>query len=797
MKRYLFLICFVLSLQSGIGQTPLTTAVDFTAPDIHGNTHNLFSYLDAGKYVVLDFYFTTCPSCQGATPTINQTYIDFGCNTGNVIVIGINTGNTPAQVALYETTYGATYPSIAGTDGGTIITDNYQVGAFPTIILIAPNRDIVEQDIWPVDPLTSVVQGYGGTLSPCPPSLVANFSANLTTINMGQSVNFTDLSTGSPTSWAWAFQGGNPAASTQQNPANIQYSAAGWYNVTLTISNTGGTATETKTQYIRVVDPNVVEADFVGVPTYLVAGNTVQFTNTSTGAPTSFAWSFQSGTPATSTQQNPLITYNTPGTFNVTLTASKTGQTDTETKTGYINVVDPSQAPHADFIANYTIIPAGASINFYNYSTGIYDSLRWFFQDAVTSTSTVSNPTLIQYNNLGNWDVTLILYSQLGNDTLTKVGYIMVVPPGFGDTLTADFQAITGRLIPQGWSVSYEDLSVGYPTSWYWVFEGGTPNSSTVQNPQNITYSTPGIFDVRLIISNGISSDTLFKDNYIVVTTSPWPDPNGYCEDTVTNVISSERPLTFRHLTPNKWGYFPGHNEYQVKAYAEKYTYYTFNRVIGLIVPVVKAYGATTAAKVRFTVWDVDANGKPGAELQIKDVPINNFTPYFYHVVMFNNPAPVNGSFFVGYQLYYNNPADTFVVYMAPNRGVGGNNTVYCKKGAAWLSPSALLNDTLNTSLAIRILGCLYNDMPDIDTENDIVVYPNPADDRITVEINNTHIQYFEALVHDITGRFLSTGLIRDGDNSFTIDVSQLTPGIYFVKMFINHQQVTRKVIVN
>jgi PKD repeat protein len=635
-----------------------------------------------------------------------------------------------------------------------------------------------------------------GQSAACGVTINADFVGTPTTINVGQNVDFTDLSTGNPTTWSWTFTGAvaGSTTSTLQNPQNIQYDVAGWYPVSLTASNSNFSNTATKTQYIHVIDPNLVDADFVGNPTTLYAGNTVQFTDLSTSNPISWSWSFQGGTPAISTLQNPLITYNTPGTYNVTLTASKTGTTDTETKTGYITVVDPASAPEADFVADYTIIPAGASINFYNYSSGIYDSLRWFFQDAVTATSTVSNPTLIQYDNIGNWDVTLVLYSQLGNDTLTKVGYIMVVPPGFGDTLTADFHAITGRLIPQGWSVSYEDLSEGYPTSWYWIFEGGTPNSSTVQNPQNITYSTPGIFDVRLIVNNGISSDTLFKDNYIVVTTEPWPDPNGYCEDTVINVLTNERPLTFRHLIPNKWGYFPGHNEYQVKAYAEKFTFYTFNKVTGLIVPVVKAFGATSASKVRFTVWDVDANGKPGTELANKDVLINTFTPYFYHSIMFNTPAPVDGHFFVGYQIWYNTPLDTFVVYMAPNRGVGGNNTVYCKKGAAWFSPSALLNDTLNTSLALRILGCLYNSEADINWDDHLMIYPNPTDGQVFMQILGVEVKTIQFHVFDITGRAVNPSAISDDNANHRLDFAGFENGIYFIRTIINGQPVTRKI---
>jgi plastocyanin len=68
----------------------------------------------------------------------------------------------------------------------------------------------------------------------------------------------------------------------------------------------------------------------------IAAGQTVQFTDTSTNTPTSWLWNF--GDATTSTAQNPTKTYSTPGTYTVTLTATNAGGSDGETKTAYIVV---------------------------------------------------------------------------------------------------------------------------------------------------------------------------------------------------------------------------------------------------------------------------------------------------------------------------------------------------------------------------------------------------------------------------------------------------------------------------
>jgi len=87
-----------------------------------------------------------------------------------------------------------------------------------------------------------------------PPSSAptACFSASTTTPAVGGSVNFTDCSTNSPTSYSWSFAGGTPATSTLANPTNITYATAGLYQVSLTVSNATGSDTRTIVQYINV-----------------------------------------------------------------------------------------------------------------------------------------------------------------------------------------------------------------------------------------------------------------------------------------------------------------------------------------------------------------------------------------------------------------------------------------------------------------------------------------------------------------------------------------------------------------
>lgn len=80
------------------------------------------------------------------------------------------------------------------------------------------------------------------------------------------------------------------------------------------------------------------DADFSASSTNVCPGSVVTFTDNSLNVPTSWAWTFQGGTPPSSAQQNPAVAYSAAGVYNVTLTAANAYGSDTETKTGFITV---------------------------------------------------------------------------------------------------------------------------------------------------------------------------------------------------------------------------------------------------------------------------------------------------------------------------------------------------------------------------------------------------------------------------------------------------------------------------
>jgi len=155
----------------------------------------------------------------------------------------------------------------------------------------------------------------------------ANFTSNCTTGLEPLSIEFKDLSTGIPASWSWDFGDGN--TSRDQNPVH-EYSNVGTYNVTLTVANDYGSNYTQKVNYITVLSHSP-SANFYSNVTSGTVPLTVQFCDTSAGSPDSWNWNFGDG--YTLSEQNPVHTYYSTGTFEVNLKVSNKYANSSKTTT--------------------------------------------------------------------------------------------------------------------------------------------------------------------------------------------------------------------------------------------------------------------------------------------------------------------------------------------------------------------------------------------------------------------------------------------------------------------------------
>ena len=385
----------------------------------------------------------------------------------------------------------------------TVTVEGLNEGVTPVTLTVNLMSDDDDNDIIPtIIPGTFTVNTSG--------ALTAAFTSNKTVGNVPLTVQFTDLSLGSPTSWAWDFQNDGSTDSTVQNPV-FTYGAAGIYSVKLTATNGGGSDDEVKTNYINVTTAPP-DANFTANKTSGKAPLIVQFTDLSTGSPTSWAWDFQDDGTTDSTTQNPVFTYTDAGLYTVRLTATNAGGSNAETRTNYISVAVAPPVP--DFTANKTSGNYPLTVQFTDLSTGSPATWDWDFQDDGVIDSHDKNP-VFTYSTPGNYSVRLMVGNAGGSDYLVREDYITVSY----NAPVANFTANTmSGYVPL--TVQFTDLSTGIPTSWAWDFENDGTTDSTAKNPE-YTYPTAGNYTVKLTVTNPSGSTSEIKTDYIRVLPPP------------------------------------------------------------------------------------------------------------------------------------------------------------------------------------------------------------------------------------------------------------------------------------
>ena len=446
------------------------------------------TYWTSGVYTVM----LTISNDYGSTYVTKNNYITVTGPLTSKFTFSPTAGKAPLMVAFTDRSFGG--PTGWSWDFGDGMKSSDQnpshtfasSGAYNVKLTITRGSDTAT---------STQVMNVGGVP-------IADFIGNPLSANVAQLISFTDKSSNNPTGWSWDF--GDGTRSTDQTPQH-SYQLKGIYTISLTASNENGKNTAVKTNYINVgIGPT---ADFRPVIAPFEMNKVpmnVAFVDMSAGLPTSWSWNFGDGT--TSTDQNPLHTYMSAGTYTVTLTAKNAFGTDTNVKKNLITV---GNGPAVDFVADQTTVGVGRVVTFTDLSSNSPTNWVWEFGDG--SLATASKPDHV-YRTTGVYDVTLTASNPSLTNTATKNKYITVL-----NLPLADFIADKTRGgAPM--SVWFTDKSQGAPTSWQWDFGDGT--TATEQNPTH-QYNSLGTYTVKLTASNTNGQDVATKNGYIVTTLAP------------------------------------------------------------------------------------------------------------------------------------------------------------------------------------------------------------------------------------------------------------------------------------
>lgn len=179
----------------------------------------------------------------------------------------------------------------------------------------------------------------------------------------------------------------------------------------------------------------------------------------------------------------------------------------------------------------------------------------------------------------------------------------------------ADFTTDKSSCVLRGSEVNFTDLSINFPSEWSWTFEGGDPNTSNLKNPQ-VTYNSPGVFDVSLIVKNANGADTLMLDDFISVS------EEGICRD-FTNFDPAYTPSILPLSSFGDYnGYLTGHNSAEAAAFSEFFINTCgYKYASGVKIRFGKIYSTNDSAAVNVTVWNARGpQNAPGSVIETKKV---------------------------------------------------------------------------------------------------------------------------------------------------------------------------------
>ncbi len=286
--------------------------------------------------------------------------------------------------------------------------------------------------------------GFKATWSSTPPAApVANFTSP-GGADIGQSITFTDTSSGTPTAWSWDFNGDGTPDSSAQNPT-YSYSGAGEYAVRLTVANAGGSHSVTKKVFV---------------------GNFPMCKTTGSSAYSGQV--FDSGGPFNNYGDNEscgFLIQPSGGTGMITLTFTNFGMDSTDN----LKVYDGTNASG---------VPLHTSTGFTN----------WMLPPTLYATS---GAMYLVFTSSFQWNANGFEASW----TASPAG-----SPG------ANFTVSSGDA---GVPITFSDTSSGSPTAWEWDFDGDTVVDSYLQNPVH-TYAA-GTHTVSLKVSDAFGSSTRYK----------------------------------------------------------------------------------------------------------------------------------------------------------------------------------------------------------------------------------------------------------------------------------------------
>ena len=384
-----------------------------------------------------------------------------------------------------------------------------------------------------------------------------------------------------------------------------------------------------------------------------------------------------------------------------------------------------------------------------------------------------------------------------------------------------------------GAAIDFSDYSAGQPTSWSWSFPGGSPSTSTLQNP-TVVYNTPGNYSATLVSTNANGVDSVTYSNYVNIATSIAPDPQ-----TTGGVRCGPGSISLSATGSGngtlRWWDAPGGGN--VLATGNNYnptingttTYYVDEDfppgLVDYVGEVGNGFGAGsffTANDIRGLYFDVInpvvlnsvdvyANTSGPRTIEILDSQGNTYADTTINIPASGaNTTTVN----VNFKLYpgtdyfikcrglvdlYRNSAGAVYPYNSASINITGSNAGspgYYYFFYNWTYTDIYCNTGRTACVALD--SCAAVGLSDVSLDQTMQVYPNPTNGLFELSFNASATQNYKVTVLNTLGKIVYEYQLNDfaGDHKQMIDLSSLSKGVYVINLSSPTKNVMRKITV-
>lgn len=341
-----------------------------------------------------------------------------------------------------------------------------------------------------------------------------------------------------------------------------------------------------------------------------------------------------------------------------------------------------------------------------------------------------------------------------------------------------------------GSEIQFTDLSNSQNPTWQWTFDGGTPATSTEQNP-TVSYLVPGLHSVTLILNNATGSVTEVKNAYIRVSNTPASLP--ILEDFESYSTTAELPFSTSSSGNNaKWELTNTAGHTGTKSIKlENFTQNGSNSD-AFISEAIDLASVTAQSGVTLS-FRYAYRKKSSANSELLQVAVSNDCGETFFTrktisgsslsseTSTENWTPTQSDWVTA---HVTNITSNFWVsnfkYRFNFEGNGGNNVFID-------NINIYTND--QTSLGIQELQ---------HTITGLELYPNPVEHELTIHFEASHSKALRVSIVDLTGKVIQKQAINalTGKNEVHVTTSTLAPGMYFVQVGENQSENRQRFIV-